>query len=108
MAKVRHSHCGSLIFAQEIKKSFAVIWSFGHLVKIVFKCQNPPLYINILYLYIVSEMTESENENDHFDLDHFDHFFANCVRRLSVSIEDSELTRQNVVSGQIAYICAVL
>ncbi len=20
-------------------------------------------------------MTESENENDHFDLDHFDHFF---------------------------------
>ena len=21
-------------------------------------------------------MTESENENDHFDLDHFDHFFA--------------------------------
>jgi len=35
-------------------------------------------------------------------------FFANCVRRLSVSIEDSELTRQNVVSGQIAYICAVL
>ena len=21
-------------------------------------------------------MTESENENDHFDLDHFDHFFC--------------------------------
>ena len=38
--------------------------------------------INILYLYIVSQMTESENENDHFDLDHFDHFdhMSNAVR----------------------------
>ena len=24
-------------------------------------------------------MTQSENENDHFDLDHFDHFFIVCV-----------------------------
>ena len=28
--------------------------------------------INILYLYS-EQMTQSENENDHFDLDHFDH-----------------------------------
>ena len=24
-------------------------------------------------------MTQSENENDHFDLDHFDHFFIVCM-----------------------------
>ena len=24
-------------------------------------------------------MTESENENDHFDLDHFDHIFGSIV-----------------------------
>ena len=32
-------------------------------------------------------MTESENENDLFDLDHFDHFFfvGEAVRKLNVS-----------------------
>ena len=34
-------------------------------------------------------MTESENENDHFDLDHFDHFFllivyAVCLFQLKI------------------------
>ena len=47
-----------------------VIWSFGQnrfpLVKI------PTINIDI-YLYYSEQMTESENENDHFDLDHFDH-----------------------------------
>jgi len=43
------------------------------LVKIVFTCQNPPLY-NKYFIFIYSEPNDtSENENDHFDLDHFDH-----------------------------------
>ena len=29
-----------------------------------------------LYLFIVSQMTTSKNENDHFDLDHFDRHSA--------------------------------
>ena len=28
------------------------------------------------YLFIVSQMTTSQNENDHFDLDHFDRHSA--------------------------------
>ena len=48
-------------------------WSFGHLVKIVFWLSKSST-INNKYIYYYSElMTESENENDHFDLDHFDH-----------------------------------
>ena len=50
----------------------AVIWSFGHLSKSKRIVSKPPLYINI-YLYIVSNDRVSEIENDHFDLDHFDH-----------------------------------
>ena len=42
------------------------------LVKIVFWLSKSATIINILYLYIVSQMTASEIENDHFDLDHFD------------------------------------
>ena len=49
------------------------------LVKIVFTLVKIRHYIiNILYLYIVSQMTESEIENDHFDLDHFDHITCVC------------------------------
>jgi len=47
---------------------------FGHLViwsKSFSKCQNPPLYNKYLFIYS-EQMTESKNENDHFDLDHFD------------------------------------
>ena len=29
-----------------------------------------------IYLFIVSQMTTSKNENDHFDLDHFDRHSA--------------------------------
>ena len=47
-----------------------VIWSFGQNRFPLVKIRH--YIINILYLYIVSQMTESENENDHFDLDHFD------------------------------------
>ena len=43
------------------------------LVKIVFTLVKILHYNKYLYLYIVSQMTESEIENDHFDLDHFDH-----------------------------------
>jgi len=44
-------------------------WSF---VKINFKkCQNR--HYNKYFIFIYSEqMTQSRNENDHFDLDHFD------------------------------------
>ena len=31
-------------------------------------------------------MTESENENDHFDLDHFDHFFSEDTLLFSLFI----------------------
>ena len=51
---------------------------FGHLViwsKSFSACQNP--HYNNKYIYYYSEqMTESKNENDHFDLDHFDHYLG--------------------------------
>jgi len=51
----------------------AVIWSFGHLVKIVFANVKIRHYIKY-FIFIYSEQNDkSENENDHFDLDHFDH-----------------------------------
>ena len=44
-------------------------WSFGQ--NRFRKCQNR--HYNKYYIFIYSEqMTQSENENDHFDLDHFD------------------------------------
>ena len=42
------------------------------MVKIDFHLSKSATIINIIYLYIVSQMTESENENDQNDLDHFD------------------------------------
>ncbi len=51
----------------------AVILVMVILVKIVFTLVKILHYNKYLYLYIVSQMTESEIENDHFDLDHFDH-----------------------------------
>ena len=56
----------------------AVILVMVILVKMILSCQNPPLYINLIFIYS-EQMTQSENENDHFDLDHFDHFFIVCV-----------------------------
>jgi len=47
-----------------------VIWSFGQNRFLVVKI----LHYNKYFIFIYSEqMTQSENENDHFDLDHFDH-----------------------------------
>ena len=48
------------------------------LVKIDFGLSKPSLNIN--YLYLVSRMTISKIENDHFDLDHFDRL--SCERLL--------------------------
>ena len=42
------------------------------MVKIDFHLSKSATIINIIYLYIVSKMTESKNENDQNDLDHFD------------------------------------
>ena len=60
-----------------------VIWSFGQNrfrdVKI------PTIIINIIYYYS-EQMTESENENDHFDLDHFDHFRGQACLSLKVLV----------------------
>ena len=53
------------------------------LVKIDFKSVKTATIINILYLYIVSQMTASEIENDHFDLDHFDRFRSTRAHKKS-------------------------
>ena len=49
-----------------------VIWSFGQNRFLLVKIST--IIINIYIYYYSEQMTESENENDHFDLDHFDHF----------------------------------
>ena len=56
------------------------------LVKIVFTLVKILHYNKYLYLYIVSQMTESEIENDHFDLDHFDHAFSHSNLDKNVNI----------------------
>ena len=52
----------------------ACVGHFGHLViwsKSIFEVSKR--HYNKYYIFIYSEqMTQSENENDHFDLDHFD------------------------------------
>ena len=57
---------------REKVRGHLVIWSFGQNRFQVSKSST----IYKIYLYIVSEMTESENENDHFDLDHFDQILS--------------------------------
>ena len=55
----------------------AVILVMVILVKMILSCQYPPLYINLIFIYS-EQMTHSENENDHFDLDHLDHIWVMC------------------------------
>ena len=51
----------------------AVIWSLGHLVKMISELsKSSTIYKYLIFIYS-EQMTHSENENDHFDLDHFDH-----------------------------------
>jgi len=66
---------------------FSDIFSVAVIMVIMVICQNrkrmlskPPLYINILYLYIVSNDRVSEIDFDHFDLDHFDHVKTLCAK----------------------------
>ena len=97
-AKVRRDHCGSRILPQDFFKILfqvsrthldpepwktettlaviLVIWSFGqnHFRDVKIR------HYNKYFIFIYSEqMTESENENDHFDLDHFDQHFGNAT-----------------------------
>ena len=73
------------IFAQmSIQKSEsvtyhpAVIWSLGHLVKMISELsKSSTIYKYLIFIYS-EQMTHSENENDHFDLDHLDHILAMC------------------------------
>ena len=48
----------------------AVIWSFGQNDFELSKSST--IYKYLIFIYS-EQMTHSENENDHFDLDHFDH-----------------------------------
>jgi hypothetical protein len=57
-------------FSSEAFAVILVIWSFGQNRFSSVKIRH--YIINILYLYIVSQMTESENDFDQNDLDHFD------------------------------------
>ena len=51
----------------------AVIWSLGHLVKMISELsKSSTIYKYLIFIYS-EQMTHPENENDHFDLDHFDH-----------------------------------
>ena len=43
-------------------------------------------------------MTESKNENDHFDLDHFDHIFWKCTQRNRPYCVIYENNRQSTVA----------
>ena len=47
-----------------------------------------------MHIYYYSEqMTESENENDHFDLDHFDHFRGQACLSLKVLVFNAATPR---------------
>ena len=54
------------------KCCIVVMMVIGHLVKIDFRSVKTDTIIKYIYLYYSEQMTQSENENDHFDLDHFD------------------------------------
>ena len=56
------------------------------MVKIDFHLSKSATIINIIYLYIVSQMTESENENDQNDLDHFDRRMASLLLAQVISL----------------------
>ena len=78
------------------------------MVKIDFHLSKSATIINILYLYIVSQMTESENENDQNDLDHFDRrsllALGNCVKCCPLAA----FYRKNVVCMQhFLYLCTI-
>ena len=83
-AKVLHCHCGSRIFSQFLMQhettlcGHLVIWSFGQNRFQSVKIRH--YIINILIFIYSEQMTESENENDHFDLDQNDHaFWRACI-----------------------------
>ena len=52
-----------------------VIWSFGQNDSELSKSST--IYKYLIFIYS-EQMTHSENENDHFDLDHLDHILAMC------------------------------
>ena len=71
-------------FSRKKNKSFVavilVIWSFGQNRFQSVKIRH--YIINILIFIYSEQMTESENENDHFDLDQNDHaFWRACIFR---------------------------
>jgi hypothetical protein len=50
--------------------------SFGHLVKMISELsKSSTIYKYLIFIYS-EQMTHSENENDHFDLDHLDHILT--------------------------------
>ena len=53
-----------------------VIWSFGQNRFCIVKIRH---YNKIFIFYYSEQMTESKNENDHFDLDHFDQVLASLL-----------------------------
>jgi hypothetical protein len=40
--------------------------------------KSSTIYKYLIFIYS-EQMTHSENENDHFDLDHLDHILAMCL-----------------------------
>ena len=49
-----------------------------HLVKMISELsKSSTIYKYLIFIYS-EQMTHSENENDHFDLDHLDHILAMC------------------------------
>ena len=55
-----------------------VIWSFGQNDFELSKSST--IYKYLIFIYS-EQMTHSENENDHFDLDHFDHVGKSVYKR---------------------------
>ena len=52
-----------------------------HLVKMISELsKSSTIYKYLIFIYS-EQMTHSENENDHFDLDHFDHVGKSAYKR---------------------------
>ena len=57
----------------------AVIWSLGHLVKMISELsKSSTIYKYLIFIYS-EQMTHSENENDHFDLDLKWELYGICI-----------------------------
>ena len=78
---VQHRRCVYIEFA-ELTLSYFIPprghLVICHLVKMISELsKSSTIYKYLIFIYS-EQVTHSENENDHFDLDHLDHILAMC------------------------------